>query len=477
MTTLANSESKLDIRAAWTRCGLGGALLRLAVWNSILLNGVLTLCSAATFYFHLLAPGLVTSGVSVVFLWLLRGRQGTDSWRPMLHALDCFNAKLPIYQTVFFTEHDKFQYPLTSLLPLYWLQQAGWSNAGIMKLMNVLTWLAIWATLLISARILVLAAKQHGVFSELKGRGECFITAAIGLLGLFFYPLMMDYALGQIQTFLALMFTGAVYLWLKERYKTAGILFGLMCLIKPQYSLFLLWFALRKKFGALASAGIVTALGWCTAGFIFGWRDQLTYIEVLRYISKHGESLWLNESMNGLLNHLLFNGPILEWMPDAFAPYHPFIYVVSTLFSVGLIIVALFYPHARGYRGGMMDLSVMAITATIASPIAWHQHYGILLPIFGYLAGAMTRHRQRMYLAIVFVITSNSWGPLDLFAHVPVLNALLSLRFFAALLLLYVLYRSSAAERAPHSSQHNVIHRFRIPLGSLSGAQRVGADR
>src|SRR5271155_838670 len=183
MTNLPSLESKMGIRAAWNRTGLGGALVRLAVLNSVLLNGVLTLCSAATYYFHLLAPGLVTSGVSVVFLWFLRGRQGTDSWRPMLHALDCFNAKLPIYQTVFFTEHDKFQYPLTSLLPLYWLQQAGWSNAGIMKLMNVLTWLAIWITLLISARILVLAAKQHGVFSELKGRGELVITASIGLLG------------------------------------------------------------------------------------------------------------------------------------------------------------------------------------------------------------------------------------------------------------------------------------------------------
>jgi alpha-1,2-mannosyltransferase len=370
----------------------------------------------------------------------------------MLHALTCFRGRLPIYQTVFFTEHDKFQYPLTSLLPLYWLQLWGLSNAVIMQAMNVLTWLAVWITLALSARILLFAANRYGVLDELKGQGAPVIAASVGLLGLFFYPLMIDYALGQIQTLLVMLFAGVVYLWLKERYKMSGALIGLMCLIKPQYSLFLVWLALRKKFGALVSAALMTGVGWLFAGTIFGWREQLAYLDVLRYISKHGEPLWLNESMNGLLNHLLFNGPILEWKADAFAPYNPFIYVASTAFSVGLIALALFYPHTRRNRGGLLDLGTMAITATIASPIAWHQHYSILLPVFAFLAGSMSKSRYRLYLAAAFVVTSNSWSPLALVANVPVVNALLSLRFFAALLLLYVLYRESGVALVPDPS-------------------------
>jgi alpha-1,2-mannosyltransferase len=438
-----------SIRAAWSRTDLGGALVRLALFNSILLNGVLTVCSAMTLWWHLLAPPAVTSGISVVFLWLFRGRQGDDSWRPMLHALASFRARLPIYQTVFFEGHDKFQYPLTSLLPLYWLEQWGWSDGGILKLMNVLTFLAFWLTLALTVRIFLFAAKQHGVLNELKGPGATVIAVSIGFLVLFFYPQTYSYALGQMQTFLALMFAGAVYLWLKGRYKAAGVLFGLMCLIKPQYSLFLIWFALRKKFGALASASIVLGLGWLVGGMVFGWRDQLAYLDVLRYIARHGESYWLNESLNGLLNHLLFNGEIMSWVPNAFAPYNPYIYGTSTLFAAGLIALALFYPHAAGYRGGVLDLGAMAITATVASPIAWHHHYAILLPVFGYLAGAMSKSAHRIALVAAFVLMSNSWSPLSLFARVPVLNAVLSLRFFAALLLLFVLYRNTRAKDLP----------------------------
>lgn len=451
-------EWAIGIRAAWCRTDLGGSLVRLAAFNSILLNGALSVCSALTHWSHLLTSPLLSSGMSVVFLWILRGRQGTDSWRPMLHAMDCFNARLPIYQTVFFEQRDKFQYPLTSLLPLYWLQQWGWSNAGILKLMNVLTWLAFWFMLVLTVRIFLCAARAHGIGNELQGPGTPAIAVSIGLLVLFFYPQTYGYALGQMQTFLALLFAGAACLWLKERYTSAGVLFGLMCLIKPQYGLFLVWFGLRKKFRALVSAGLVLGLGWYIAGTVFGWRDQLAYFGVLQYISRHGESLWVNESLNGLLNHLLFNGPILEWMPHSFAPYQPFIYAASTLFSAVLIALALFYPHGARYRGGLLDLGTMAITATIASPIAWHHHYSILLPVFGYLAGAMSKSGRRLSLAIAFAVMSNSWSPLDVIAHVPVLNVLLSLRFFAALLLLYVLYRDSRAGPSPAEALPHQLH-------------------
>ncbi|HEY1757183.1 MAG TPA: glycosyltransferase family 87 protein [Bryobacteraceae bacterium] len=448
------------IRAAWRRTDLGGSLVRLAFFNSILLNGVLALASVLTARWHLLGPPQLTSGLSVVFLWLFRMRQGDDSWRPMLHALEVFHARLPIYQTVFFQDHDKFQYPLTSLLPLYGLQQWGMSNAGILTLMNILTWMAFWLTLVLTVRIFLLTAKRNGILNELKGPGAAAVAASAGLLVLFFYPETYSYALGQMQTLLALMFAGAFYLWLTEQFTFAGALFGLMCLIKPQYSLFLLWFALRKKFSALASAGIVIALGWFAAGMIFGWHDQFAYLTVLGYISKHGESYWLNESMNGLLNHLLLNGPILNWVPDAFAPYNSFVYMASTLFSVGLIAVALFYPIENKNRGGLVDLATMAITATIASPVAWHHHYAILLPIFGYLAGAMSNSRYKMHLAIAFVLISNSWSPLSLLAQVPGWNAVLSLRLFAALLLLYVLYRSV---RAMHSREESLALEETLP--------------
>ncbi len=424
------------------RTGLGGILVRVAMLNGVVVNVVLAALAVAALQLGWLARGNVSTDLSAIFLWLFGFRQGDDSWRPMLRALDCFQQKLPIYQTIFFEQHDKFQYPLTSLLPLYWLRQFGMSDDGILSLLNVATWIALWVAIAISVRILMVTAARRGYFDDLRGRQRVLVGAAIAVCGLTFYPLVKNYVLGQAQTFLSLMFAAALLLWIQRRYARSGALFGLMCLIKPQYGLILLWFALRKRFSAFVAGTAVLVTGTAAGTAIFGWREQFEYLNVLRYIAQRGESYWPNESFNGLLNHLFFNGANLQWPAHSFAPYSPFIYAATAISSACLIGCALLFPFARRARGGVLDFCVMAITATVASPVAWEHHYGILLPIFAYLAGVLTATRHRMALLVAYVLTSHSWSPMNVFAHVPVLNALQSLRFFGVLFLLYFLYRN-----------------------------------
>ncbi len=422
---------------------LAALLTRVAVWNGVVLNGLLGLLALAALHWGLLERGVVSTGVSAALLWLFRGRQGDDSWRPMLHALDVFEAHLPVYQTIFFDLHDKFQYPLTSLLPMYLLRQAHWSDAGILKLMNVLTWIAFWLTIAISVRILILAARRHGLAEEVSGRRLYAVTIAATLCGLCFYPLLKNYVLGQAQTFISLMFACSLYLWMERHYKWSGLLVGFMCLIKPQYALFLIWFALRKKLGGLIAAAAVMVSGFSAASLVFGWKEQIAYVRVLRYISQHGESYWPNESMNGLLNRLLFHGSNLHWTAASFAPYSPFVYATTAITSASLVALALWFPFDHAHRSDVLDYCVLGLTATVASPVAWEHHYGILVPIFAYLAGSLAGTRNRTLLCAAFVLTSNAWSPMNVFAGVPVLNVLQSLRFFGALALLVYLYRNA----------------------------------
>lgn len=446
-----------------TKFLLAETLARLAFWNGVVLNGFLSLLAAAALHWGWLERGSVTSGASALFLWLFRGRQGDDSWRPMLRALDAFEARQPIYQTIFFQQHDKFQYPLTSLLPLYGLRLAHWSDAGILSLMNLLTWIAFWLTIAITVRILIVTARLHGL-KEQVSRPRVYVVALAGAFcGLCFYPLLKNYVLGQAQTFISLSFAAAVYLWLTGRYKSAGALVGLICLIKPQFSLFLIWFALRNKIGSLLSAALVLISGFGAAFLIFGWKEQAAYLGVLRYIALHGESFWPNESLNGFLNRLFFNGSNLHWTADSFAPFSPYIYAATTITSVCLIALALLFPFRGSLRSGVFDFCVLALTATIASPVAWEHHYGILVPVFAYLAGSVAESRDRNLLCAAFVLTSNAWSPMNIFAAVPLLNALQSLRLFGALLLLVFLYRNGAPRgeasvSAPYPATEALMH-------------------
>ena len=63
------------------------------------------------------------------YMDFLHFRQFTDSWTPMLGSVNSFLAHpgLPIYQAKLY---DTLIYPLTSILPLYWMKRAGMSDAG-----------------------------------------------------------------------------------------------------------------------------------------------------------------------------------------------------------------------------------------------------------------------------------------------------------------------------------------------------------
>jgi hypothetical protein len=135
----------------------------------------------------------------------------------------------------------------------------------------------------------------------------------------------------------------------------------------------------------------VVLLGLSVSLARFGLRDHLQYLQVLRFISRVGESYWANQSVNGLLNRLLENG---DPYGTNFAPYHPIVYV-STLVSSLVMLALAFWPRGRNRRwaNGAIDLSVILVAATIASPVVWHHHYGVFLPVMAVVLPALVRAR------------------------------------------------------------------------------------
>ena len=320
--------------------------------------------------------------------------QDLDSWQPMWQAFEQLKAapRTPLYAEVFFEQHTKFQYPLTSLLLFYGLQgvlapfNPGYPQTLYFVLM-LASWLSVVVLLVFSIKIFNHSLQQVEKHPKVPApsRSETILRNVFLIaLGLTFYPAIRAYSLGQIQAWINAIFAVMLWCWIKDKKQISGVLGGLVCLIKPQYAVILLWGLLRRQWRFSITFMSVTLAGWLLAIAMFGITNNLDYLKVLSFISKHGEAYYPNQSVNGLLNRLLFNGSNLTWTGDAFAPFHPLVYAGTLISSIVLLICAL-RPPAKQRAGSSLDFVIVSLTATMASPVAWEHHYGILLPIYAML--------------------------------------------------------------------------------------------
>jgi len=364
--------------------------------------------------------------------------QFTDSWTPMLGSVNSFLAHpgLPIYQARLY---DTLIYPLTSVLPLVWMKQAGMGDAAVLRALMIASWIAMVAVVALQVVLAAKVAEQGS--SSLSWRA----VVATAFAAFFFMPITLAFSLGQAQIFLDLFFTLLVLFWIEGKERPAGVMMALLAMVKPQFGLLLLWAALRRRWNALASGLATLAAGGAVSLAVFGLRNNLDYLGVLAGLSRKAQSHYANQSVFGLLNRAIFNGENLPYHPYVYPPFVPWIYVVTLATTAVLVLLALAYP-CRHRTGGMADLAAIAVVSVIATPMAWEHHYGVMLPIFVWLWFA--RFRQRVGsvwpLALAWVLIADFLSPLNFLAAIPVANVLQSYMYFGALLLLGLLLRARA---------------------------------
>ena len=160
--------------------------------------------------------------------------------------------------------------------------------------------------------------------------------------------------------------------------------------------------------------------------------------------------------MNGLLNRMLFNGNNLTWDAHSFAPYDQWVYLGTTLSSFFFVASALFWKRYRHQQAQLTDLSIAALSFTMASPVAWTHHYGIMLPIFALTLPATLAARLGAsglaLLAGSYVLSSNYFQLTNDLGGTW-LNLVQSYLFFGAVLLMICLYRLRNAQSLDSSRQ------------------------
>ncbi len=418
-------------------------LLKFIVVNAIGINLLLVLAGGLLFHTFQQPSALRGVVASLIF------HQADDSLRPMLYAVHSFetNPKSPIYQSIFFEQHVKFQYPLSSLLPILALERLGFGYGVMRWTSKVVCWLCTLGTLWLCVKI---AARLAQVPQE--RRSSLYQALAVGAGGLFFYPLIRGNWLGQAQTVITLLFTVAFYAWLEGNEILSGVAMGLTVLIKPQYGLLLFWTLIRKKYSAFLSGTICVAVGTLASIAVFGWHQNLGYVSLLQFLSRHGESYSANQSMNGVLNRLLMNGNNLQWSNTDFPPYRPVVYYGTVLSSVLFLATALFLPWSRVRKGSVADLACFSLAVTMASPVAWEHHYAILLPMLIWLwfadYGLRDKGRWGLVFAVIWVVSADYLSPADLVASIPGLNILQSTLYLAAWAVFILLMKSDSRMQA-----------------------------
>ncbi len=297
------------------------------------------------------------------------------------------------------------------------------------------------------------------------------VVSAIGVLT--FAPLPIAASLGQIQVWLNALFAVAFYCYATQRQVSAGVVLGVITCIKPQCGLFLLWGVLRREKRLVAAMAATLAVGFVAGTATFGYENWLDFLEGLRFLSQRGESFFPNQSVNGLANRLLsvhrpeeFNN--LFWRENHLPPHDPRVYAATV--ATSLIILSLSFLPRRSPTGtsALADFGVMALGVTMASPIAWMHHYGILFPILLFLWLTVTCdsafagwRRARASVLVFYMLIGNTLPIVNLLAS-SYWNVLQSYMFFAAIgvfaMLLWIRHRpadlvTSGAD-CPASSGH-----------------------
>ena len=364
---------------------------------------------------------------------VLRGIGGDDSWGPMAAALGYLEepGDKPLYAKIFFEQGIKFQYPPSALFALEGMFLFGEERvrtydemvfAGLPPINDLLGWAFLLITAVSSAALLEAGLRKSATAYTFDIAAIIRIALVFGFT-LTFYPAVKAFTLGQIQLWINSIFAAAMLLFVLGSRAGSGVLMGLICLMKPHYALFALWGAINREWRFAIACVAVGVSGLVLSIWHYGWANHLDYLRVLSFMSERGESYYANQSINGLLNRLASLSASEQYANSkfdayGFPPYNPWVYWGTLVSSASILLAAFLRRSSAEIRS--FAFSILAVSLTIASPIAWEHHYGMFLPVFAFIAGRFSgKPRALLILAISYLLVSNFFAVFNLLAQTP----------------------------------------------------------
>jgi hypothetical protein len=351
-----------------------------------------------------------------------------------------------LYETVFFQRGIRFIYPPTSLLLFRAWQAVARVHIAPRIAMNAMLLLALLGSMAVAGEFLLRLLPEQTI-RDATAADRWKIRVLVGLLVFVFLPIIDAYNLGQVQTLLNFLMMAAALLWLRGSRLSPAILIGLTCWLKPQMILFVVWGLLRKQWRFTIGLFITFLSGVSLSAVIFGWHNTLEYVRVLQYLAPRGDSMFWNQSLNGLLHRVMHVGsPVTSFY--GYPPFNRTIYLATIVSSVTLVLLALAIPVLRRMTSTTLDFLVYAMACTMASPIVWQHHYGVFFLVFLlWIPQAMQSRRALIFLVPIYFLMTDTWAPFTPLMFTPWSFPISHVYFGGLALFLYTLFRDQSNNR------------------------------
>jgi hypothetical protein len=393
------------------------------------------------------AMGLENGFWLIANLW--RGEGGGDSWGAITKALQYLDTHGAdqFYEMVYYNSGHQFIYSPLSLIFYRVTQFPPLIDWYSQDRMNSVSWWVMLAMILVMTLTMRKTIMKYG-----RSNAAPTVIQMIGLTLLAiiavsaFAPINSAIRHGQIQTWLDLLAMLSLFLLIIDRRLASGIVIGLAAIVKPQLGVMLAWAALRRDWRFLAG-GLIPIVVFGTASLMdYGWKIHSDYLSLLLFLSGRGESYIGNQSINGLLNRMFFLGPNVTFEPThSHMIYSGWVHAATSISSAAMVLAALLIRSPRNTLAGTLDFCTALLVCTVASPIAYGHHYGLILPVWWLALLSIRSSEQpnvRLYglLALSYLPLANDMDASMVFADSH-WNFLESTPLFGALLLLFLLYR------------------------------------
>jgi hypothetical protein len=375
-------------------------------------------------------------------VWIFTEEIGNDSWRPMKLAYDHWvesQEQSLLYTDLLLPIKVKFLYPPTALLITQFIET---NNINLLAFSTGTTIIFLFLMITGVITTVLYSYKQYKA-PPLSKVEQIAVGILLAALLFTFYPAVKAGTLGQMQVWLNAFFAIAILCYITGYDAIAGIMIGLMASIKPHYALFIIWGLLRGNKRMVIAIIITGAVGVLLGMREFGFAMYVDYLRGLSFVTQHGESVYTNQSFNALAGRIfsvrypdLFNN--LRWNGYRYPPYNIWIFSFTQITTVIVLLISLIKTKSQRTEVRIADFLLMGLGATLASPIAWEHHYGILFPIFVCLwlilwfgDSPFKNIWAKIAFIICYIIAANTF-PFTKFLAGSYLNVLQSYLLFAA---------------------------------------------
>ena len=278
------------------------------------------------------------------------------------------------------------------------------------------------------------------------------------------WPALFTFGAGQANWVVLLMLVAGLASLHARRDVLAGLLVAGAVAVKLTPVLLLAWLAWRRRWKAVATAGValaaLVAAGWAVAG----WDSYVVYAREMVPLLSRGCAHWVNQSLAAFTTRLFDAPDMFSWelaTPSTLARL--------AASAAGLLIMAASFLVMRGSRlrdARMrldLEFSLVTIVTLFVSPISWTHHSVLSLLGFLLLARALLSIDDArlsgwpalLLFALAFTLVNVHIKPPGFLEHGP-LRALASYNLAGNLLLwglLAVVLLRAASRRGAHEAR------------------------